>query len=407
MTCISRTLAAVTLIGLLVAVGAGSAFAATHYYVVGNNNAFPTNSLSIYEVSGTALVSVSTVNTGGEGAGGGYFGQVRQSITRDGSSTCVFAGDEDSGDVAALKVISSKPYLALVSDYFSPDGDAGSSDGIGITVSGSYLYANYTGNGANIAPSIGVWQIGSGCTLTFVTHITGTTGLNGGEIDGMAATPNGKYLVVAYGDGSVGSYAIGGGNISLINQETISGSGVGAGASAGSVAISSNGQWAIFGDFSLSNNTQLDVANIGSNGALAPTTTYGGTGSLGDGIDSNGIALSPDNRFIYVADSYSGQETTVAFDATTGVITYPNPCLTSLHGYNTNWTYVSQVATAANSGSGGGLYMSEGFLSTGSTDSYIALLQVDSTTGCAVEAPHSPFIDPNGDALESITSYSH
>lgn len=406
MTRISRTLAAATLIALLAALGAGSAFAATHYYVVANNNGFPTNSLSIYTVSGTQLVSLSTVNTGGEGSAGGYFGQVRQSIAQDGSNTCVFAGDEDSNDVAALKVIGTSPYLQLVSDYLSPDGDAGNYDGIGITVSGGYLYANYTGNGSNIPASIGVWKIGSGCTLSFVTHLTGTGGLNGGVIDGMAATPNGKYLVVAYGDGSVGSYAIGGGNISLVNQETISGSGVGSGASAGSVAISSNGQWAIFGDFSLSNNTQLDVANIGSNGALAPTVSYGGTGSLGDGIDTNGIALSPDNQHIYVADSYSGQETTVAFDATTGVVTYPNPCLTSLRGYNTNWTYVSQVATVANSGSGVGLYMSEGFLS-GGTNSYIALLQVNSTTGCALEAPHSPFTDGNGNALESITAYSH
>lgn len=402
---IPKTLAAVTLIGLL-ALAASSAFAATHYYVVANNNNSPANSVSIYQVSGTSLINVSTVSTGGVGTSGGYFGQVRQSITQDGSNTCVFAGDANSGDIAALKVVATKPYLQLVSNYYSPDGDAGSYDGIGITVSGGYLYANYTGNGANILPSIGIWQIGPGCTLTFITHLTDTIGINGGEIDGMAATPNGKYLVVAYGDGSVGSYAIGSGNISLIGQEIISGSGVGAGASAGSVAISSNGQWAIFGDFSLSNNTQLDVAGIGSNGSLSATTTYGGTGSLGNGVDSNGIQLSPDNRFIYVADSYSGQETTVSFDATTGVVTYPNRCLTNLHGYSVNWTYASQVATVANSGSGAGLYVSEGFLS-GSTNSYIGLLGINSTTGCATEAPSSPFLDSNGRALESITAYSH
>jgi hypothetical protein len=404
---IPKILAAVSLIVLLVALGAGSAFAATNYYVVGNNNTSPTNNLSIYEVTGTSLTNVSTVATGGEGTGGGYFGQARQSINQDGSNTCVFAADAESGDVAALKVITTTPYLKLVKDYTSPDGDSGSYDGIGITVSGGYLYANYTGNGLNIAPSIGIWQIGSGCTLTFVTHLENTTGINGGEIDGMAATPNGKYLVVAYGDGSVGSYAIGGGNISLIGQEIIAGNGVGAGAYAGSVAISSNGQWAIFGDFSPSNDTQLDVASIGSGGVLSATTSYGGTGSLGDGVDSNGIALSPDNRFIYIADSYSGQETTVSFDATTGVVTYPNGCLTSLHNYGVTWSYASQVATVANAGSGGGLYVSEGFLSTGSTTSYIGLLEVSSRTGCATESSRSPFEDSNGDALESITSYSH
>lgn len=402
---IPKILAAVSLVVLLMALGAGSALAATHYYVVANNNTSPTNNLSIYEISGTSLSNVSNIATGGSGTDGGYFGEARQSISQDGSNTCVFAGD--STDVAALKIIPTTPYLKLVEDYTSPDGDTGSYDGIGITVNGGYLYANYSGNGSTITPSLGVWKVGSGCTLTFVTHLTDVIGIDGGSIDGMAVTPNGNYLVVAYGDGSVGSYAIGGGNISLIGQEIISGNSVGAGAYAGSVAISSNGQWAIFGDFSGSNNTQLDVAGIGSNGSLGTTTTYGGTGSLGAGVDSNGIALSPDNHFIYIADSYSGQETTVSFDATTGVVTYPNKCLTSLRGYNINWTYASQVALVANAGSGGGLYVSEGFLSTGSTDSYIGLLTVNSKTGCTTETSRSPFEDTNGDALESITSYSH
>jgi len=400
---IPKTLAVLTVIALL-AFSAGSAYAATHYYVVANNNVFPINSVSVYEVSGTSLVSLTNVPTGGAGSGGGYFGQGRQSINQDGSSTCVFAADAETGDISAMKVIATSPYLGVVSNFYSPDGDSGTDDGIGITVAGGYLYANYTGNGSNIPPSIGVWKITPGCSLGFVTHLTNTSGLNGGVIDGMAATPNGKYLVVAYGDGSVGSYAIGGGSISLIGQEIIAGQGVGAGASAGTVAISSKGNWAIFGDFSGSNNTQLDVAAIGSNGALAPTTSYGGTGSLGNGVDSNGIQLSPNNKFIYVADTYSGQETTVSFDATTGVITYPNGCLTSLNGFNTNWLYAPQVATVANSGSGAGLYISEGFLNG---DSYIALLQINSTTGCATEVTNSPFVDSNGGNLESIVAYSH
>lgn len=399
-----RTLAAVILTALLLGLGTGNALAATHYYVVANNNTSPTNSVSVFQVSGASLVNLSTVSTGGSGSNGGYFAQGRQSITQDGTNTCVFAADDGSGDISAMKVVPTAPYLRVVSNYFSPDGDSGTENGIGTTAAGGYLYVNYTGNGGNVGPSIGVWKIGSGCTLSFVTHITGTSGLNGGVIDGMAATPNGNNLIVAYGDGSVGSYAIGGGNISLVNQEIIAGNSVGAGAYAGSVAISSNGQWAIFGDFSPSNTTQLDVAGIGSNGALAPTITYGGTGALGNGIDANGIQLSPDNRFIYVADAASGQETTVSFDASTGIVTYPNGCLTGLHGYNVNWGNVAQVATAAKVGSGLGLYMSEASFAS---NSYIALLQVNSTTGCAIEAPRSPFIDSSGGSLESITAYSH
>ncbi len=406
MTRISRTLVAVTLLALLLAVCGGSAFAATHYYVVANNNTSP-NTISVYQVSGSSLTSLTTVSTGGTGNGGGYFAEATQSIAHDGAATCVFAGDAGSGDIAAMKVIPTSPFLSVVSNYTSPDGDAASNYGLGITISGSYLYANYTGNtfnGGAENPSIGVWKIGAGCKLSFVTHLTNVAGMNGGTVDGMAVTPNGKYLVVGYGDGSVGSYAIGAGSISLISQELTSGYTVGSGAYAGSVAISSNGAWAIFGDFSGSNSTQLDVAKIGSNGALAATVAYGGTGSLGAGVDTNGIQLSPDNKFIYVVDTYTGQETTVSFDSTTGVVSYPHACLTSLNGYNANWLFVSQVATVVPSGSGSGLYVSESFLNG---SSYIGLLQVNPTTGCAKEVPNSPFLDSSGGTLESITAYAH
>ncbi len=391
-----RKFEATIVAALLLALCAGSAYAANNYVVA--NNDTPTNTVSVFRVSGTSLVPLTTVATGGQGIGGGYFAAVRQTIAQDGTSTCVFAGDAATSDIAAMKVISASPYLQVVSNYVSPDSDSGTLEGLGVTVAGGYVYADYTGSA-----TIGVWKIGTGCTLTFVTHVS-AIGMNGGSIDGMAVTPNGKYLIAAYGDGSVGSYAIGGGSISLIGQEIITGNTVGGGGYAGSVAISSNGLWAVFGDFSASNTTQLDVAKIGSNGALAATSTYGGTGSLGSGLDSNGIALSPNNKFIYIANSYSGQETTVSFDATTGVITYPHGCLTSLRGYGIDWTYVSQVAPVVNSGSGAGLYMSEGFLNG---QSYIALLKVNSTTGCAAEAPNSPFADTNGGNLESITSYTH
>jgi hypothetical protein len=401
MTKFSKTLVAMASLALLVMVSTGSASAVTHYYVVANNNTSSTNTVSVYQVSGTSLVSLTTVPTGGIGNGGGYFAEVTQSIAHDGTNTCVFAGDAGSGDISAMKVISTSPFLSVVKNYFSPDGDGASNLGLGITVSGGYLYANYTGNGIT-SPAIGVWKIGAGCTLSFVTHLV-TNGLNGGIIDAMAVTPNGKFLVVAYGDGSVGSYAIGAGNISLIAQEIAAGNSVGGGAFPGSLAISTNGDWAIFGDFSGSNTTELDVAKIGANGVLGATTAYGGTGSLGSGLDSNGIQLSPDNRFIYVVDTYSGQETTVSFNSTTGVVTYPNSCLTSLAGYNTNWVFASQPAVVADTGWGGGLYISEAFL-TG--NSYIALLRINSTTGCTTEVPNSPFVDTNGGSLESITSYS-
>jgi hypothetical protein len=396
---IPSTSVAMTLIGFFLAATAGSAFAA-HNYVVANNNTFPTNTVSVYELSGTSLIGVTTVPTGGAGTGSGYPANTTQSVAHVPLGNCVFAGDAASGDISAMQVVDKSPYLQVVRNYYSSDGDAATEDGLGLIVSGDWLYANYTGNGSNIPPAIGVWQMDQGCGLALVDHLA-TSGMNGGPIDGMAAVPFTDFLIVAYGDGSVGSYSIGGDTIHFIGQEMIAGNGVGAGAYAGSVAISANGKWAIFGDFSPSNTTQIDVASIGSNGVLGPTTTYGGTGSLGNGINTNGIALSPDNRFIYVVDGGSGQETTLSFDETTGVVTYPNNCLTDLRNYNTSWATASQVAVEGDRGTGSGLYISEGFL-TG--DSYIALLKVNSETGCTSEAPKSPFADPNGGSLQSITS---
>jgi len=402
MTRISRIFAGLILGAMLLAFCGGNAYATNHYVVTNDNPPTANNTVSAFKVgSGPGLTLITTVLTGGTSSGGGYFAQQTQSIAQDGSNTCVFAGDGGTtplSDISAMKIISTSPYLQVVNNYSSPNGDNGN---IGIVVSNGYLYAAY---GDTL--SIGVWKIGSGCKLTFVTNLTGQGGIiSGYSIDGMAVTPNGQNLVVGYGDGSVGSYAIGGGSISLVNQEIIAGFTVGSGAYAGSVAISSNGQWAIFADFSGSNTTQFDVAAIGAGGVLAPTTTYGGLGQLGTGLDSNGLALSPNNDFVYVADAESGQETTVSFNATTGVIS--NACVSAvLNGYNTNWLFSEQVQAVTTAGTGVGIYLSEGGFGL-SAGSYVALLAINSTTGCATEVAGSPFLDPATITLESISAYSH
>lgn len=382
-----------------------SALATAQDYVLANNNSYPANSVSVFQISNASLINVSTVETNGEGFGGATeLSGATQSIAEDGKNTCVFVGNGYSGTISAMKVIDAKPYLQVVDTYASPPGGSGPFFSIGITVSNGYLYVYNIGS-AFAPPTMDVWRITPGCTLTLSGGYPNVRGLGEGAIDSMAVTPNGKFLIATYGDGSVGSYAIGGGSFSLVSQELIAGLRVGQGAFAVSVAISSNGQWAIFGDEPVGyyGTTQLDVANIDSNGVLAPTTSYGGTGSLGQGTDTNGIALSPDNRFVYVVGLYL-QETTVSFNATTGVITYPNGCLTTLHG-SYGFAASSQPALVTNSGAGRGIYISEQG-TYGSPDSYIALLGVNSHTGCATEATDSPFTDPNGSNMSSISSYS-
>ena len=60
MTKISRTLVAMASLALLLAVSSGRAAASTHFYVVANNNTSPTNTVSVYQISGTSLVSLTT-----------------------------------------------------------------------------------------------------------------------------------------------------------------------------------------------------------------------------------------------------------------------------------------------------------------------------------------------------------
>ena len=407
MTRVPKVSVALILAGLFLVATAGSAFASRNY-VVANNNTSPTNTVSVYELSGTtlesSLVSVVNLATGGAGTGAGFPANVALAVLDRNYPVgyCVFAGDAGSGDISAMKPINTSPYLQLVGNYRTPEGDEASAGGLGLVIfNTSELLGNYTGNGSNVLPALGFWDVNVGCKLDTIAHLP-AAGLNGGPIDSMAVAPNQRYLIVAYTDGSVGSYGIF--NIGLIGQEMIAGSGVGSGAYAGSVAVSHDGKWAIFGDSSASNTTQLDVASIGSNGVLGPTTTYGGDGSLGSGLNSTSIALSPDNQFIYVVDSGSGQVTTLSFDTATGIVTYPNNCLTDLKGYNASWATASQVDVMGDAGTGQGLYVSEGFL-TG--DSYIALLEVNSTTGCTTELPRSPFVDSNGGSLQSIATFTY
>ena len=408
MTRIPRVPAA-ALIGLFLTLTAGSAFA-SHRYVVANNNVPGTNTVTIYELSGdtlgASLVAVTTVPTGGAGIGGGYPANPTIVTARYPTPGCVFVGDAGSGDIAVMKPINQSPHLQLVGNFHSVDGDAATAGGLGLVVSGpGYFYASYTGNGSNIPPAIEVWYDSTGqCYLAYGDTRLVTAGINGGPIDSMALTPKGTFLIVGYTDGSVGSYLAGDGGLLLINQQMITGSGIGSGAYASGVAISRDGKWAIFADSSASNTTQVDVAPLANRGHLGRTTTYGGDGSLGNGLNATGIAFSPDNRFIYVVDSGSGQITTLAFDSTTGIVTYPNNCLTNLKDYNTNWSTASQVDVIGDAGTGTGLYVSEGFL-TG--ESYIALLSVNSKTGCTTELPHSPFEDSNGGSLQSIATFKY
>lgn len=169
-----------TLVVLFFATSAGSAFA-THQYVVANNNVSPTNTVTVYELSGAglgaSLVEVSTVPTGGVGIGGGYPANSTIIVTNDDepASNCVIVGDAGSGDISTMKPIGRSPYLQVVRNFHANDGDAATAGGLGLEVVGSYLYASYTGNGINIPPAVEVWSAGQ-CSLGTMALVSSQRG---------------------------------------------------------------------------------------------------------------------------------------------------------------------------------------------------------------------------------------
>jgi 6-phosphogluconolactonase (cycloisomerase 2 family) len=361
--------------------------APTKHYVVTNNDVSGSNTVTFYLAGGTAsapaLTRLKTIKTGGSGLGGGYFGMVRQALVQDGTDECVFAADGGSNDVASIIVQSRR----VVGDYKGSGTDSDGPGGMGLAVSPNdkYLYAAFSAS-----DTIATFRIGSVCTLTFVNDVS-AVGLNGGFPHGMAA--KGDILVVAYGDGSIGSFNISGGAPVSNNDLQLSTGFIKDSVFPDGVDITKDGHYAIFGDAS-GGFSEVEVSDI-SSGKLVRTVKYGGpNGTLGRGLAANNVWLSPDETLLYVSDNLSGQVTAAHFNKTTGTIHFG--CISKpLRGHGTTWTFSSAMATEATTGTGSVLWVAEdGF---GSSPSSIGIVDVNSKGGkCTLaESTKSPAADPN------------
>jgi 6-phosphogluconolactonase (cycloisomerase 2 family) len=161
-----------------------------------------------------------------------------------------------------------------------------------------------------------------------------------------------------------------------------------------SVEITQDGHYALFGDTSTS--TVVEVSNIAS-GKLSPTVVY----TLGSGINSSNILLSPDETLLYISNTQGDKITAAAFDKSDGKL---SPGCTSgrIRGYSSHWSYLAALALGSNSGTGGVVYVTE----FGGT-SYIAVIEVGSTGGtCTLtESANSPIVDPDSPGLLSIGTF--
>jgi hypothetical protein len=140
----------------------------------------------------------------------------------------------------------------------------------------------------------------------------------------------------------------------------------------------------------------VEVSDI-SSGKLTKTVPY----SLGHGISSSNLLLSPDETLLYVSNTQGDVVAAAFFNASTGKLTFG--CVSgSLRGYVTDWSYLGSLALETNTGTGSVLYAAEFGSSSG-----VAVVKVTSANGqCALaEASNSPVADPNSFGLLSIGTF--
>jgi len=372
----------------LALVGTAGAFAGSNpTYVVTNDDVAKANQNTVtfyvpgHNKSAPTLTRRLAVATKGTGLGGGDFATTQTSVLHDTRRNCIFVADGGSNDIAGIAVSTKR----LAGNFSGSSTDVGAPYGIALATNGNYLYAGFTGS-----DTIATFQVLTGCALSFVGDIS-IVGLNGGWLNGMAL--NGDILVVAYGDGSIESFNVANG-VPVSNGDEQDSTGYDGGSLPVAVDISKDGHYAIFGDASLS--SVVEVSDV-SSGQLTPTVVY----TLGTGVDSSNIRLSPDEKLLYITNNFSSQVTAAFFDASTGILS--TGCTSSvLRGVKQSW-YLAGLSTLYTLGTGGVIYVAEG----GGRSSYIGILQVSSSGGqCTLtESSQSPVIDRHSNGLMSIGTF--
>jgi hypothetical protein len=367
-------------------------------YVITDDDNTVQNSLSFFEAGGTmgapTLTFAFDTATIGQGIGGGFFGLPRVNLLADPSAQCVYASDAGTtfSDIASVNLSTHQ----LAGSFNGSATDIGDANGIGIVVGANYLYAAFTSSN-----TIATFAIQPGCQLSFLEDVT-AAGLNGGSIAGMAL--HGNLLVVAYGDGSIESFSVATG-LPVSNGDAQNSTGYNTSLNIffpEGVDITQDGHWAVFGDSSIA--TNVEVSDI-SSGHLTPTKLYtiAAQGrSVGPGVNSGSIRLSPDQTMLFLGNSDGGSVSAAFFDANTGKVR--GGCTSPpLNGFYNPWAFAGSVVTRDTTGTGGVLYVAE----YGFTNSFIGVLNIasDGTNCTLTESSASEVSDPQSSGLLSIAVY--
>jgi 6-phosphogluconolactonase (cycloisomerase 2 family) len=379
-------------------------------YLVTNDNvnggSSPKNSATIYKINtdGT-LTLVNTLPTGGNGNGGGFFAVANANVIHSKTQPCAFVADgnpnfstQTSPDVAGINLST----LAVTGTFAASSSDNAGNAGMGLADAGKFLVASFSGNSTfKLGPTIGTYRVQTGCKLKYLGSIA-ATGKNGGLPDGTKVTPNGKTLVVAYADGSVGSYSISStGALTLIGQELTT-----TGAFAAGVDITADGKWAIFGDANI-NPVQVDVAPIMAGGVLGATVNY--KPFTKTALNGNNVLLSPDESLLFLDNNSSGTVSAAPFNKKTGVVNIAKSCTSDiLNLFDVSWFFGGNMNFSKTTSTGGKLYLAEGGFPPAGIGiiKYHKLGKGEDEPCELVEDPSSPVSDPaDAFGLNSIGRY--
>ena len=362
------------------------ATAGTQYVVTNDDAPFPfLTSVSFYTVGTNGLpVFLQQVQTGTFGIGGGYFGMNRLAMLNNSAQQCIYASEAGTGHIVGISVAN----LTVGGTATGSSSDGGTSNGIGLAVNSTYLYASFSDSS-----TIGTFAVQTGCGLAFIGD-TSVGGLQGGIINGMAI--HGNMLVASYTDGSIESFNTSGGTpLSNNDKQSSTATVASQGATyANSIDITSDGHFAIFGDTATL--MSVEVSDI-STGKLTTPKVFRSTTT----ISSSNIMLSPDETMLYVVNTQGASVSALFFNKSTGTLSVG--CKSPrLSGQSANWSYLVSMGLMSQTGNGGGVFVAE---FGGSSGIAVVPLTASGNTCSLKEATGSPVLDGNSPGLLSIGNF--
>lgn len=285
-------------VSIFVLVVSGSALA-QHQFVYTNDNASPQttgapNTVSAFRVNSDGsltLLSGSPFATGGNGSNGGTVSAydiaiVPRPTSAGASLALLYAVNQGDGTISAFNINPGTGNITLRGAPFLIDGLSGDFS-ITPNPAGTLLFV--TNDSTTV---IHVYAISPAGVLS---QISGSPFETGNSWRGLKVTANGQYLVAGEtsGNGGVGVFGIGrNGSLTAVPGSPFPGSGPSSG-----VTVNCAGNLA----FRIDQNQAIDVYHMTLNGALTPVA--GSPFETVTGYNS-GVALSPNNRFLFVTDPF-------------------------------------------------------------------------------------------------------